>query len=114
MLWKMIKKLNNKKGQGLPLQTIVIAILVIIVLLVIVVFFVAKIGDTGDNVDTTSGQYTECSTDNPAFQVLTYDNINPKVKGECQDGEGWKPIPGTNCCGRSNDDAENEALNNFK
>ena len=51
---------KNKKGQGLPLQTIVIAILVIIVLLVIVLFFVTKMADAGSGVDTAKEGFTEC------------------------------------------------------
>lgn len=48
-----LKKLN--KGQALPLNTIVIAILVIIVLLVIIVFFTSKMGESGDTLNTLSG-----------------------------------------------------------
>ncbi len=37
--------MNNKKAQGLPLNTIVIAIIVLLVLIVIVYIFSAQIGD---------------------------------------------------------------------
>lgn len=50
----------NKKGQGLPLNTIVIAILVVIVLILIVTFFLVGFGGLTDKIKgiffgTTSG-----------------------------------------------------------
>lgn len=58
----------NRKGQSLPLNTIVIAILVIIVLLVIIVFFTSKIGETGSQLDKQS--ISQCNTANPALATL--------------------------------------------
>lgn len=59
-----------KKGQALPLNTIVIAILVIIVLLVIIVFFTSEVGETGDTLNQNSA--TSCADSNPALATLGY------------------------------------------
>jgi len=66
-----MKFLNKyKKGQALPLNTIVIAILVIIVLLVIVVFFTTQVGQTGEQLDENSPSI--CGPNNPALSTLKY------------------------------------------
>lgn len=44
----------NKKGQGLPLNTIVIAALVIIVLVFLILIFTGRLGDFGLKLDDTS------------------------------------------------------------
>ena len=44
----MFKYKNSKKGQGLPLNTIVIAILVIIVLVVVIMMFSGSVGESGE------------------------------------------------------------------
>lgn len=69
----MINKKLFKKGQGLPLNTIVIAILVIIVLLVIIVFFTSKMGDSGETLDNSNP--TKCSLDNPALSTMGYTDV---------------------------------------
>lgn len=50
----------NRKAQGLPLNTIVIAILVIIVMLVIIVFFTSKVGESGGTIDETTSNLAKC------------------------------------------------------
>ncbi len=91
--------INKKKGQGLPLQTIVIAILVIIVLLVIVVFFVAKMGNAGGDVDKTSNNLKDCNMNNPAINTIYSDVEEGDGDGNCD--EGFSSIPGIpDCCGK--------------
>ena len=97
-----------RKGQGLPLNTIVIAILVIIVLLVIVVFFTSRVGETGGQLDENSA--VDCSINNPAISALgRYDDAN--FQDTC-DGEAFDTlvfIPkndnGQVCCARVEDRA---------
>lgn len=49
-----------KKSQGLPLNTIVIAILVIIVMLVIVVFFTSNISESSSTISDTRNSQLSC------------------------------------------------------
>lgn len=89
---------QNKKGQGLPLQTIVIAILVIIVLLVLVVFFVSKMGSTGSEIDKQTGKNNECDISNPALNMIYKHVEEDDGMGGC--AEDYKPVPGIKgCCG---------------
>jgi len=77
-----------KKSQGLPLNTIVLAILVIIVLLVIIVFFTSKIGDTSKQLDQNA-QIASCSTSNVAISSLGYTSANYEKSnnlGVCDSG----------------------------
>ncbi len=57
----MRKKSN--KAQGLPLNTIIIAILVIIVLVVIVLIFTGKMGFFGKSLDTCEGDCFKLARD---------------------------------------------------
>ena len=68
-------KLNNKirKGQSLPLNTIVIAMLVIIVLLVIIVFFTSSVSKSGDTISKNSA--TACAMSNPVITTLGYKEV---------------------------------------
>ena len=82
-----------RKGQGLPLNTIVIAILVIIVLLVIIVFFTTRVGDTGDQLDQQSAN--QCNISNPAISTV-YGNANNAEavsEGQCTDNN-QRTMPG--------------------
>ena len=64
--------LNNiKKGQALPLNTIVIAILVVIVLLVIVVFFTTNVGRTGNQIGEVAG----CNDNNAALTTVGWSQM---------------------------------------
>jgi len=91
---KLFNKLNKaKNAQGLPLNTIVIAILVIIVLLVIVVFFTSNVGKSGEQINQISG----CTTQNGALTTIGYTQIHPesgKAEGDttCNDGGSYVPI----------------------
>ena len=53
------KSLDNK-GQGLSLNTVVIAVIVMVVLLILIAVFVLGIGDLGPEVE---GLYQECKDD---------------------------------------------------
>lgn len=117
----MTKSNLRKKAQGLPLNTIVIAILVIIVMLVIVVFFTSQIGESGSTIDDTQGQFTgsnACSVSNPAATALGYTQFSEANYGQAQIDAGtardtacnnaladskYIPIPveeGKICCGK--------------
>ena len=99
---------NIKKGQGLPLNAIVLAILVIIVLLVIILFFTGKMGDFGKNVDTQNAVFSDCSLGNSlivdrGYSYVGYDLYDKDLNG-CSDIS--KPIigiakdsDGRVCCG---------------
>ena len=101
----MTNKNLFKKGQSLPLNTIVIAILVILVLLVIIVFFTTKIGTTGEELDN-KGSVEICDADkNPAIKTLGYTTTTYTTKADCKDRKGSvisivsKDEDGNICCG---------------
>lgn len=66
---------NIKKGQGLPLNTIVIAILVVIVLLVIVVFFITNITRSDDGIRNVNNN---CKLENPIISTAGYEDVRPE------------------------------------
>ena len=88
---------NKKKGQGLPLNTIIIAILVIIVMLVIVVFFTSRMITVGNETSSQTDNIRDCSPDNPALNV-GYKNIANVEGDSCPDNSERIPIA-PNCCG---------------
>ena len=90
---------NLKKGQALPLNTIVIAILVIVVLLVIIVFFTGQVGQTGEALEGQS--VTQCNLVNPTLATLGYTDAIPKESGDsCEDILSGSKDAGivSNCC----------------
>ena len=91
---------KSRKAQGLPLNTIVIAILVIIVLLVIVVFFTTNVGKSGEQLDQNS--VGQCSEDNPALATLGYTDYEEINEDETCEGaldETYRAAIGVaNCC----------------
>jgi hypothetical protein len=90
---------NLKKGQALPLNTIVIAILVIVVLLVIIVFFTSQVGETGEALEGQS--VTQCNLINPTLATLGYSDAVPKQAGDnCEDILSGSKDAGIvpNCC----------------
>ncbi|MDA3855600.1 MAG: hypothetical protein PF569_05040 [Candidatus Woesearchaeota archaeon] len=97
----MVNLKNFKKGQSLPLNTIVIAILVIIVLLVIIVFFTSNVGKTGNQINEQSA--ASCSDSNPALSTIGYTDIEeyPENSG-CPSGTNRISIIPT----RTEDDIE--------
>ena len=105
-------KINKffKKGQALPLNTIVIAILVVIVLVVIIVFFTSSTGESLDTVKKNGA--TGCSTSNSALKTLGYKEVSLLEVGQsCSDYDGMSEIAGFSekdengqtklCCGRN-------------
>jgi hypothetical protein len=76
----------KKKGQALPLNTIVIAILVVIVLLVIILVFVNQTSDTGDTLNSVKG----CDANNPVYsayegfivQEINTEGLVPECSGD--------------------------------
>ena len=91
---------NQKRGQGLPLNIIVIAILVIVVLVVIVLFFVTKFGEQGKKVDETSDYVYNCDkNENPLIGNLYSEVSRYNEEDNTCDDSSHKKIPGTNCCG---------------
>jgi uncharacterized membrane protein YkvI len=75
----MFNLFNKKKGQALPLNTIVIAILVIIVLVVLIVYFTGTMNENGNALDDTTNSYTSC-IGNPAYSKYTLSEVD---KGTC-------------------------------
>ena len=98
----MLKGYIDRKGQGLPLNTIVLAILVIIVLLFIIVFFAGQVGQTGEDIEETR----DCSYSNPAIQAMPqYDSDNTfraldEEDDSCEEmGSNLEPVTGmSGCC----------------
>ena len=88
-------KTNNttKKAQGLPLNTIVIAILVIIVLLVIIVFFTTRVGETGDQLDQQSA--SACATNNPAISTAYPGATNDDLTSRDSCNNNEERVPGS-------------------
>jgi len=82
-----------RKGQGLPLNTIVIAILVIIVMLVIIVFFTSKVGQSGDTIDDTTDSLRACEVGSFLIPNDKYESADPVKSGECNTA-GKNVIPG--------------------
>ena len=92
-----------KKAQGLPLNTIVIALLVVIVLVVIVLAFTSNIGSANDTLQDNSA--SKCSNSNSAITVLyPQDKYDIRSSGEaaCTATTGAEIIPGV----KGNSDSE--------
>ena len=77
-------KTNENKAQGLPLNTIVLAILVIIVLLVVIVFFTSKMGSAGDSLDDTSSGLRNCAVGSYIIPIDKYSDASPATTPECE------------------------------
>ena len=106
----MINKNNfskKTKGQSLPLNTIVIAILVVIVMVVVIVMFSTRTTDAGDSLDSMGNSYTGCNDKNTLY--TEYDNVKPETKATClgKDPKGSILMADTKdentiCCGSMN------------
>lgn len=112
-------KLKAKKGQGLPLNTIILALIVIVVLVMIIVWFTTQFSQSTQSMGNTSDSISKCRDSNPAlkgkYSEVTHctsssnsDGCNVKDDGEtinCADG--WTEIFGITvnegiCCGKAN------------
>jgi hypothetical protein len=88
---------NLKKGQALPLNTIVIAILVIVVLLVIIIFFTSSVGESGQAIQDQS--VAQCSSSNPALSTLGYTGfISKDGMGDGEGNGGYTKAIGVSDC----------------
>lgn len=107
---------NTKKAQGLPLNTIVIALLVVVVLVVIILAFTTNVGNFNRGVDDQSA--SQCRPNNPAIVALFGENAitnltdpsEERKRAQCQSefsrvpGVGGNPdVPGSICCARRNE-----------
>ena len=76
----------TKKSQGLPLNTIVIALLVIIVLVVLIGYFITGFGKSANQTGDIQDRYSECDDANVAISSI-YDldkyttTKNPPTEG---------------------------------
>ena len=90
-----------KKGQALPLNTIVIAILVVIVLVVIVVSFTNSQGEQNKVMEQNGA--SACSTSNGIISTLGYKSAEWRV--DCMDNEE----PFSRIASRTNSNDETES-----
>lgn len=86
--------IQSKKGQGLPLNTIVIAIIVIIVLLVIILFFTSSFSGQQQQIDDTGSNM--CDPNNPVLRTqgyiyAEYSTHSQNPESECQHS-AFEPI----------------------
>ena len=94
----------RKKAQGLPLNTIVIALLVIIVLVVVIVFFIGNFSGTSDTVGENTNQFESCQvSENSVLRIAGYTEADQsRIEGVNEDGTcrtiNAKKIPGAPCC----------------
>ena len=81
-----------KKSQGLPLNTIVLALLVIIVLVLLIGYFVTGIGKSSDNIEKTEKSVYQCDKSNPLLSI--YDEVGKGKSGQ----DNWKRVPTIENC----------------
>jgi hypothetical protein len=106
----MVNLKKHKKGQSLPLNTIVIAILVIIVLLVIIVFFtsnVAKVGDqTGEQEEPKQDDVYDADykvVDEKKYELCAEFNLSNKDEDDYNGrnyDDNWRHDAGYQCISR--------------
>jgi len=87
----------NKKGQGLPLTTIIIAAVGLIVLVVMVAIFTGKMGKTGAEID--KAQQVSCAEACVASGFSQ--GGNEKSGDQCNEGETSILFRGDACCCRA-------------
>jgi len=71
------EKMENKKGQGLTLTTIIVAALALIVLVVLVMVFTGRIGDFSSNHELDKCEHWNCEDG-----TISFDNFG-NCNGEC-------------------------------
>ena len=109
---KRMSKFNNSKAQGLPLNTIVIAILVVVVMVVMIVMFNGGTDDAKKDLNGMSDSFSGCSNGNTIYSK--YDNVAEMTKAECRGiSDGSVLMAATEdkdkiCCGYMNDKAAEE------
>lgn len=85
----MISKL--KKAQGLPLNTVVLAILVILVLVIIIVYFTTNMSKTGDSLDENTKGVNGCERGSYIIPIDKYSDAkwnNPEENDESKKNNG--------------------------
>ena len=91
LIVKKMIKLNNK-GQALPLNTIVIALLVVVVLVVVIVAFTSNMGSSNEAL-ANNAPTKECSIENTAISALGYKEAKYSSSNQnC--GEGFTSLVG--------------------
>jgi len=93
MMLKSIKM--HKKGQGLSINTIIIAIIVLVVLVVLVMVFTGYFSGWTRNVASCTSQGGTCIVTTQC--IGPFDNEVNKLQGVCQDADG-AAISGELCC----------------
>ena len=94
--------LKNIKGQGLPLNTIVIAILVVIVMVVVIMMFNGGTKDAQKDMDNLGDGFSGCSIKNTLYSM--YDVVGALSPEECKTKGGTRLISSVEkeseiCCG---------------
>jgi len=81
--------INLKRGQGLPLNTIIIAAIVLIVLVIIILIFTGRIGGFNRDVQSCAnngGQCVDSCGDNQRQASFSCDNNGDGIFNEAGDG----------------------------
>ena len=78
-----------KRAQGLPLNTIIIAILVVVVLVVVILIFTGSIGQTTKVLKAKNPSGTACQTDLGGYCV--------PFKEACPTNAGYQFVTGQGC-----------------
>lgn len=90
-----IKNMTNKKSQGMPINTIIIAVIALAVLVVLIVIFTGGIGKTSENLGSCVTKGGICADDPPLQGKCGGDYSIPLiVSGACQN---TKPVKNL-CC----------------
>jgi len=76
----------SKRGQGLPLNTIIIAILVLVVLVILIVIFTGKIGFFGKSLDECPAGPQNCR--DTAGECKSFGPNTVAIPMNCRPDEG--------------------------
>ncbi|MCB9370729.1 hypothetical protein H6501_03970 [Candidatus Woesearchaeota archaeon] len=79
----MVMNQKQNKAQGLPLNTIVIALLVIIALVLIITFFVSKMNKSGGDFNNVREGSLSCEPGSTAISEEYARTIGVDTKEEC-------------------------------
>lgn len=100
-------KLNNffsRKGQGLPLNTVVIAILVVLVLVILIVYFTTSMNKTGDDIEQNTQGVNACKVGSYIIPADKYSDVDDTKNADESCKDGWvriysaKTDEGKICC----------------
>lgn len=87
----------NKKGQGLPLNTVVLAILVVLVLVILIVYFTTSMTKSGNDIETNTQAVNACEVGSYIISADDYSDASNKDKGHtnnvtCDTKNNWVRI----------------------